>query len=443
MAGHSPPHRHLHLAAGDRLRERDPAVGEHSRQARHRAGPLRFSVGPRALGRFRRRHLSGVEQRAEPYEVRPQALSKERGMILERFKVPAKDQVHVSEAALRRTVTRIFEKLGVSPEDSAEAADVLTMTDLRGVETHGVSNMLRAYVRDYKAGKLDPKPGWHVVRQSPGTAVIDAERRLGIIVGPKAMRLAVEKAKTVGVGVVTVFNSGHFGAIGHYAMQAAEQNMVGVCFTGAGLSVVPTFATKPLLGTNPIALAAPARHEAPMLFDAATSAIAGNKIRLAMRVGSPLLPGWVTDKDGVPIMEEKPVFDRDDFYQAPLGGTREQGSHKGYGFALMAEVLSTVLSGALPTMLVPGSGSKNHFAAYDIEAFTDLEKFKDTMDEMLKTLRTAKPVQGEERVLYPGLSEAEEIVHRRAHGIPLHKEVLQWFAECTGELGVEPLTPMR
>src|SRR5204863_7191208 len=264
------------------------------------------------------------------------------------------------------------------------------------------------------------------VRETPATAVIDAERRLGVIIGPKAMRLAVDKARNVGVGIVTVYNSGHFGAIGHYAVQAAERDMVGVCFTGAGLSVVPTFAAKPLLGTNPIALAAPARNEAPMLFDAATSAIAGNKIRLAIRVASPLLPGWVTDKDGIPIMEEKPGFDRDDFYQAPLGGTREQGSHKGYGLALMAEVLSTVLAGAMPTMLVPGSGSKNHFAAYSIEAFTDLEQFKTTMDEMLRTLRTAEPAPGHDRVLYPGLSEAEEVEHRRAKGIPLHKEVLEW-----------------
>src|SRR5207245_1191155 len=168
----------------------------------------------------------------------------EQAMILERFKVPEKDQVLVSEQKLRRAVTEIFEKLGVSAEDAAEGADALTLTDLRGVETHGVSNMLRAYVRDYKAGKLNPKPAWR------------------------------------------------------------------------------------------LALAAPARHEAPMLFDAATSAIAGNKIRLAMRVGSPLLPGWVTDSDGTPIMEEKPVFNRDDIFQLPLGGTREQGSHKGYGFAL-------------------------------------------------------------------------------------------------------------
>ena len=105
----------------------------------------------------------------------------------------------------------------------------------------------------------------------------------------------------------------------------------------------------------------------------------------------------------------------------------------------MAEVLSTLLAGALPTMLAPGNGSKNQFAAYDISAFTDLERFKDTMDEMLRTLRTAAPAPGQERVLYPGLSEAEETARRRAHGIPLHKEVIQWFGVCTREMGLPPL----
>src|SRR5262245_31546171 len=147
-------------------------------------------------------------------------------MILERFKVPEKDQVRVSEAALRRTITEIFQKLGVSPEDAAEGADVLTMTDLRGVETHGVSNMLRAYVRDFKAGKLDPRPGWKIVRESPGTAVIDAERRLGILVGSRAMQLAIDKARQVGVGIVTVFKSGHFGAIGPYTVGAVYATTV-------------------------------------------------------------------------------------------------------------------------------------------------------------------------------------------------------------------------
>ena len=153
--------------------------------------------------------------------------------------------------------------------------------------------------------------------------------------------------------------------------------------------------------------------------------------------------GYQSIQDATPIMEEKPIFDREEVYQAPLGGTREQGSHKGYGFAMMAEVLSTLLAGALPTMLDARSGSKNQFAAYDIRAFTDLDRFKDTMDEMLRTLRTAAPAPGQERVLYPGLSEAEEVEHRRAHGIPLHREVIDWFGECTGEMGLPPLAVMR
>ena len=283
-------------------------------------------------------------------------------MILEQFKVPKGDEVCVSESALRQTVTAIFEHVGLTPEDAAEGADVLTMTDLRGVETHGVSNMLRLYIQDYQAGRLNLATGWEMGRQSPSTAVVDAGRRLGIIIGPKAMRLAIEKAKQVGVGVVAVHNSGHFGAIGHHALLATEHNMVGVCYTAAGLSVVPTFASKALFGTNPIAIAAPARKEAPVLFDVATSAIAGNKIRLAMRVGAPLLPGWVSDKEGRPLTEDTYVHDRNEFLQLPLGGTREQGSHKGYGLALMAEILSTMLCGAMPSMLDPSSGSKTHFA---------------------------------------------------------------------------------
>lgn len=360
-------------------------------------------------------------------------------MILERFKVPKGEEVYISESALRQTVTAMFEKIGLTPEDAAEAADVLTMTDLRAVETHGVSNMLRAYIQDYQAGRLNPAPGWKVDRESASTAVIDAERRLGVIIGPKAMRLAMQKAKQVGVGVVAVHNSGHFGAIGHHALLATQQNMVGVCYTAAGLSVVPTFASKPLFGTNPIAIAAPARKEAPVLFDVATSAIAGNKIRLAMRVGAPLLPGWVSDKEGRPLTKDTFVHDRNEFFQLPLGGTREQGSHKGTGLALMAEILSTLLCGAMPAMLDPSSGSKTHFAAYRIDAFTELEQYMDTIDRTLEALRTAQPAKGHDRVLYPGLSEHEEVQERRAHGIPLHKEVVAWFDQTTQALGLPAL----
>ena len=124
-------------------------------------------------------------------------------------------------------------------------------------------------------------------------------------------------------------------------------------------------------------------------------------------------------------MEEKPVFDRDEFYQAPLGGTREQGSHKGYGFALMAEVLATMLAGALPTMLAPGSGSKNHFAAYNIEAFTDLEQFKDTMDDDAQDpAHGARRRRGRSACSIRACRRPRRSAQRRAHGIPLHKEVI-------------------
>ena len=352
------------------------------------------------------------------------------------------EKVRVAEAALRRVVSSIFEKLGVSPADAAEGADVLVMSDLRGVESHGVSNMLRNYVKGYQDGRLNQSAGWKVMRESTATAVIDAERRLGILVGPKAMRLAVEKAKVTGVGVVTVCNGGHFGAIGHHAMIAADQDMVGMCLVGVGgfdLSVLPTFSAEPMFGTNPIAVAAPAEKEAPFLFDVATTVIAGNKIRSAVRTGEPLLPGWVADKQGNLLAKEAMVQDRYQYYLLPLGGTRELGSHKGYGLSMTAEIFSSLLSGGLPNMLGTNTSSKAHFAAYDISAFTDLSNFKKDMDRMLVKLRTAKPVEGQERVLYPGLIEYDALQRRRRDGIPLHKEVIQWFENITAEFSILPL----
>ncbi len=368
--------------------------------------------------------------------------------MLDRFKVPSGDEVRVPHDALRETVTAIFEKMGVSPEDAAEGADVLVDTDLRGVETHGVSNMLRAYIQRYNRGNLNPRPNWRLIRESPATATIDADKGLVVILGPKAMRIAINKAREVGIGAVSMFNAGHSGAIGHHAMLAAKEDMVGMCTTAGGTNVVPTFAAEGRLGTNPIAIAAPAGKEAPFLFDVATSAIAGNKLLLAARVGAPLLPGWVAELDGTPIMEESAVREPGQYYQLPLGSTREQSSHKGYGFGMMSEILATMLSGALPSMVAargaeagPGEPgvSCHYFAAYNIASFTDVDTFKDHMDQMLQTLRETKPAPGHERVIYPGLSEYEEEQDRRANGIPLHKEVIQWFEDITGEMSLPRL----
>ncbi len=360
--------------------------------------------------------------------------------MLERFKVPKEDEVRVPHGSLHETVASIFEKMGVTPEDAALGADVLVATDLRGVETHGVSNMLRAYVRGYSEGGLNPRPNWRVARESPSTATIDADRGLAVILGPKAMGMAIDKARAVGVGVVTMRNAGHSGAIGHHAMLAAKADMVGMTATAGGLGVLPTYGAEPRMGTNPIAIAAPAKSEPFLLFDAATSAIAGNKLQLASRVGANMLGGWVAGADGAPILDEVPLPERGQYHQLPLGGTREQGSHKGYGFSLMSELLAAMLSGGSPTMIEdePG-GSKHYFAAYDIAAFCDLDEFKDKMDAMLRTLRETPPAPGHERVMYPGLSEYEEERERMANGIPLHREVIEWFGDICAELQLPAL----
>ncbi len=363
--------------------------------------------------------------------------------MLERFKVSAKDQVRVSEQSLRTTVAALFEKSGVPPEDAAEGANTLVMTDLRGVESHGVSNMMPHYIRKYQDGSLNPTPQWRIVRESPGTATIDADKGLGIIVAPRAMRIAIEKARSAGVGAVTLVNGGHTGAIGHHAVLAAREDMVGMCMTTGANVMAPTFGAEGRLGTNPIAIAAPARNEAPFLFDAATSVVADNKITLARRNGANLLPGWIADKDGIPIMEEVPAPEFGEYFQLPLGSTREQGSHKGYGLAVMAEVLCSVLGGGLPGVLGMTYGNNAFFgAAYNIASFTDVDAFKDTMDEMLRKLKNTPPARGHDRVLYAGLPEYEEEQDRRANGIPLHREVVQWFDDVAGEMSAPRLVRM-
>ena len=361
--------------------------------------------------------------------------------MLERFKVPPEEQVRIAHDSLHETVTALFEKVGVSHEDAVEGAETLVMSDLRGVETHGVSNMLRTYIEQYTKGDLNPRPKTRVVRESPGTATVDCDNGLVTILGPRLMRMAMEKAKNVGVGVVTVFNAGHSGAIGHHAKIATTENMVGVCYTAAGALAVPPLGAEIRLGTNPIAVAAPARNEPPLLFDAATTAVAGNKLALARRLGAPIAPGWIAELDGTVTTEETAPRERGEYIHTHLGGTREQGSHKGFGFALMGEVLATMLAGQLPDMLtnqVP-HGNRHCFAAYDIASFTDVDVFKDNMDAMLRKLRDTKPAPGHDRVIYPGISEYEEEKDRRVNGIPLHTEVVEWFEGICAELSAPRL----
>jgi LDH2 family malate/lactate/ureidoglycolate dehydrogenase len=358
--------------------------------------------------------------------------------MLEQFKIPAEDEVRVPPEVMRATVEDVFRALGLSDPHARQSADVLLYADLRGCDTHGVSNMLRIYVDWFRDGTIDPNGRWRITRDATAACTIDSGGVHGGVVGPEGMRIAIERARDHGVGAVNVYNGGHFGAAAYTAAMALEHDMIGVSMCSGGMEMTPTFGAERLVGLNPIAVAAPSRDEPPFVFDASMSAVAGNKVRIADRLGRGALPAWIAGPDGAPIMEERPI--PEGFMHLPLGGTREIGSHKGFGLAMMVEVLASMLCGGAAGQ-ARRARQCHHFLADRVDAFTDLEQFKGDMDDYLLRLRTAKTAPGAERVRYPGLNAHETEIERRANGIPYHREVIGWFAGILPELGIENRLP--
>jgi LDH2 family malate/lactate/ureidoglycolate dehydrogenase len=349
------------------------------------------------------------------------------------FAVPPDLAAPVAPGAMVRTVTAIFGALGMPAGHAAQCAEALVYADRRGIDSHGVSNMFPFYVADLRAGRINADPRPKVVRETPATATIDSDRGLGLAVAADAMRLAVAKATTVGLATVVAGNGRHFGAAAYHAQLAADAGMIGVAMTVGGIQVVPTFGARPMLGLNPIAVAVPARHRPPFVFDASMSSVAGNKIRIAQRLGLDVKPGWIAEPDGQPVMAAGPVPEQ--FHMLPLGATRDLGSHKGYGLAVIVDVLSGMLAGTGPGYAHPGVIS-HHCSAYRIDAFCDPEWFLDEMDRYLDDLAACPPAPGHERVVYAGQIEAETEAERTAHGIPYHRDVVQYFIDLAAELGV-------
>ena len=201
--------------------------------------------------------------------------------MLERFLVPEADQVLVTEQAIRRATEMIFIKMGLTEIDAGTATDVLITSDLRGCESHGVSNMLRHYVAGFGAGQINPSPDVKVLRDSPVAATLDADQALGIQVGPGAMTMAIEKAQQTGIGAVAIRNCGHVGMLAYYPLMALPHDMIGICMVSAGGGLqVPLWGSEPVFGTHPIAWGAPTNKMPPFVFDVATTQVAANKLML-------------------------------------------------------------------------------------------------------------------------------------------------------------------
>jgi LDH2 family malate/lactate/ureidoglycolate dehydrogenase len=329
----------------------------------------------------------------------------------------------------------IFLKIGCSDEHADTATKALLSADLRGIDSHGVAR-LSGYVRLWEVKRVNATPEINVIHETPSTAVVDGDSGLGLVVAPFAMQIAIEKAKSVGTGWVSVQNSNHFGIAAHHAMMALEYDMIGIAMTNASPLVAPTFSIDKMLGTNPICVASPSGKEPPFVADLSTTTAANGKLEILQRKNLQTPKGWVQDKDGNPSNDPHAL--KTGGALLPLGGDREHGSHKGYALGAIVDIFSALLSGAnyapwvppfpayvpMPTQQ-PGKGIGHFFGAMRIDAFRPADDFKKHMDNWIKGFRTAKTIKGEEKVLVPGDPEREYEVERMKYGIPLLDVVVE------------------
>ena len=244
---------------------------------------------------------------------------------------------------LFRFVSNVFINIGCSHEDSLLAATVLLSADIRGVDSHGVAR-LSGYVRLWEAGRINVTPKITVTYETPSTAVVDGDAGLGLVVAPFAMQIAIEKAKIAGTGWVSVKNSNHFGIAGYHAMMALPQDMIGIAMTNASALVAPTFSIEKMLGTNPIAVAIPAKSQPPFVADFATTTASNGKLEILQRRAEDAPVGWVQDAHGNSTLNAGVL--KEGGAMLPLGSDREHGSHKGYALGSIVDIFSAVLSGA-------------------------------------------------------------------------------------------------
>lgn len=341
---------------------------------------------------------------------------------------------------------RVFKHFGVPPDDAHLAAGVLAASDLRGVDTHGVAR-LHTYVDMLELGRINPRANLRVVRELAGTATVDGDNGLGLIIGPKANDIAISKALAAGSGWVSVRNTNHFGMAGYYPLQALKHDLIGWAMTNSTKLVAPLWGAERMLGTNPLAVAFPGLEEPPIVIDMATSATAYGKIEMALRAGKPIPEGWAIDRDGLPATQPEQMIDGG--AMLPLGGSRDHGGHKGFCLAAMVDILSCVLSGAnwgpfappfalrqeIPERSV-GKGIGHCFGALRIDGFIDPIEFKRQIDEWVRVFRATKPRPGTPGVVIPGDPERRAEAERRVTGVPLRAAVVADLRNIAARTGV-------
>lgn len=346
-------------------------------------------------------------------------------------------------------MTAVFVKEGVPEEDARLCADVLLESDRRGIESHGCNRFKPIYIDRIKAGILNPVTKIDILKETPTTAVLDANDGMGMVVSKKAMDMCMEKARKYGMGMVAVRNSSHYGIAGYWAGLAAKENMIGITGTNARPSIAPTFGVENMMGTNPLTFGIPTDEPFPFMLDCATSITQNGKIEYYARIGHDTPAGMVIARDGSTMTDSVQILKdirSNKAALAPLGGIGETlGGYKGYGYAAVVEILSAALQSGIFLKDLEGKDENgkirpyhlgHFFIAIDTEAFMGAEAFKKTAGDILRALRNSEKAPGQERIYTAGEKEYDVWMYRKDKGVPITDAVQKEFVEMRDAYGL-------
>ena len=346
-------------------------------------------------------------------------------------------------------MTAVFEKMGVPTEDARLCADVLLESDRRGIESHGCNRFKPIYIDRIKSGILNPVTKIDILKETPTTAVLDANDGMGMVASKKAMDMCIEKAHKYGMGMVAVRNSSHYGIAGYWTGLAAKENMIGISGTNARPSVAPTFGVENMLGTNPLTFSMPTDEPFPFTLDCATSVIQNGKIEYYARINHDTPKGLVISREGEELTDSAEILKKIRSQQAalaPLGGFGETtGGYKGYGYSTVVEILSAALQSGLFLKALDGKDEEgkirpyhlgHFFIAIDTEAFMGAEAFKKTCGDILRDLRGSEKAPGQERIYKAGEKEYDVWMYRKDKGVPVTEAVQKEFIGLRDEFGL-------
>ena len=358
------------------------------------------------------------------------------------------EYMHLPYEALKQFCIRVFQGYGFSEKQSRDITDVLLDADLSGIESHGVQRLIR-YHKEITGGLVDVHASPEVVKETPLSATIEGHDAMGQLLGIEAMNLAIQKAKQVGVGMVTVRNSNHYGIAGYYSRRAAEQGLIGICMTNSEAIMVPTFGRQAMLGTNPIAFSMPA-SPVPFTFDAATTVVPRGKLEVYAKRDGVIKSGWALDENGHPSTDAARVLaniiGKTGGGILPLGGAGEETSgYKGYGFGMICEICTAILSGGTTSNYIyktPGKANIcQFFMAVDYGLFGDKAQIEANLSKLMQELRDSQKAEGQTRIYTHGEKEFESRQAVIAHGVPVNEKTyaeLQMIASYTGAEAVLP-----